>query len=438
MKRGYSESSSTSLEPPQSRIKHNPENDFLEDETTNIFARKLAEHYSDQTPEEGEISPEHYSYQTLEEGEISPTMEAQPQETRTGKKSLLQTEPISKEPSLDEVEDIIRYKFKNKKLLEEAFTHASSMCGFSYERLEYVGDAVLGLLFCREHYSLYPNLAPGKLTRLRAANVDTEKLARVALRHNFHRYLRHKKPYLADQIQQFSLAVLEYPLHSNGLIDAPKDLADVVESLIGAVFMDCNSIELVWHVFKGLLEPIITPETIHVHPNTQLLEMCQKNRMSLKYVDSWDKDSSVECVIDCKIVGRGTYSLRKDVAMNRAAKDALDNKWKWMENNGVTAQSVTEEPEQVILKNMNMENSDEDDNSSVEQAEEPSVSSLVPVAPGKKDMEERLETNDTSLRGHNDEFIGLSKGQRKRLRKRQRKTLANNTTVVTLETILIH
>ncbi|KAL6175061.1 hypothetical protein ACLB2K_051704 [Fragaria x ananassa] len=409
MKRGYSESSSTSLESPQSRIKHNPENDFLEDEsheTTNIFVRKLAEHYSDQTPEEGEfspehysdqtleegeISPEHYSDQTLEEGEISPTMVAQPQETPTvhmiaGKKSLLQTEPISKEPSLDEVEDIIRYKFKNKKLLEEAFTHASSMCVFSYERLEYVGDAVLGLLFCREHYSLYPNLAPGKLTRLRAANVDTEKLARVALRHNFHRYLRHKKPYLADQIQQFSRAVLEYPLHSNGLIDAPKDLADVVESLIGAVFMDCNSIELVWHVFKGLLEPIITPETIHVHPNTQLLEMCQKNRMSLKYVDSWDKDSSVECVIDGKIVGRGTYSLRKDVAMNRAAKDALDNKWKWMENNGVTAQSVTEEPEQVIVKNMNMENSDEDDNSSVEQAEEPSVSSLVPITPGKKDI----------------------------------------------------
>ncbi|XP_062025714.1 endoribonuclease Dicer homolog 1-like [Rosa rugosa] len=485
MKRGYSESSSTSLEPPQSRFKHNPENDLLEDEGTNIFARKVAEHYSDQTLEEGEISQtmevaEHYSDQTLEEGEISPTMEAQPQETPTVhmnavKQSLLQTESTSKEPSLDEVEEIIRYNFRNKKLLEEAFTHSSFTCGFSYERLEYVGDGVLGLLFCQAHYSLYPDLAPGKLTLLRAANVDTEKLARVALRHGFHRYLRHRKPYLVDQIQEFSRAVIEYPLHSNGLIDAPKDLADVVESTIGAVFMDCNSIEVVWHVFKGLLEPIITQETIQIHPNTQLLEMCQKNRRSLKYVDSWEKDYSVGCVIDGQIVGRGTYSLRKDVALNRAAKDALDNRWKWMENNATAiAQRVTEEPsEPVLLKNMNMENRDEDAISSVEQAEEPSVGSLVPVTPGKKDMQEDLETNDTSVRGPNvlseettsynetnfstrprgqiemhainsllgngigDEFIGLSRGQRKRLRKRQRKISAN-TTIITPETIPLH
>lgn len=50
------------------------------------------------------------------------------------------------------------------------------------------------------------------------------------------------------QIQEFARAVLDFPLHSNGLIDAPKDLADLVESTIGAVFMDCNSIDIVWEV----------------------------------------------------------------------------------------------------------------------------------------------------------------------------------------------
>lgn len=135
-------------------------------------------------------------------------MGAQPQETHVHmkevKQSLLETESTLTEssplPSLEEVEDIIDYKFKNKNLLEEAFTHSSFMCSFSYERLEYVGDAVLNLLFSREHYYLHPDLAPGKLTRLRAANVDTEKLARVALRHGFHRYLRHKKRLLEDQV----------------------------------------------------------------------------------------------------------------------------------------------------------------------------------------------------------------------------------------------
>lgn len=50
------------------------------------------------------------------------------------------------------------------------------------------------------------------------------------------------------QIQEFARAIVDYDLHSNGLIDAPKDLADLVESIIGAVFMDCNSIDIVWKV----------------------------------------------------------------------------------------------------------------------------------------------------------------------------------------------
>ena len=90
-----------------------------------------------------------------------PTMGAEPQETpvdvKEVKQSLLETEPTTLTesislPSLNEVEEIIDYKFENKDLLEEAFTHSSFMCSFSYERLEYVGDAVLNLLFSREHY----------------------------------------------------------------------------------------------------------------------------------------------------------------------------------------------------------------------------------------------------------------------------------------------
>lgn len=88
-------------------------------------------------------------------------------------------------PSLQEVEEIIGYNFNNQDLLEEAFTHVSygEKC-LSYERLEYVGDSVLNLLITKEQFNLYPNLPPGLLTPLRAANVDTEKLARVAVNHS--------------------------------------------------------------------------------------------------------------------------------------------------------------------------------------------------------------------------------------------------------------
>lgn len=51
------------------------------------------------------------------------------------------------------------------------------------------------------------------------------------------------------QIQEFTKGIAEYPLHSNGLIDVPKSLADIVESTIGAIFVDCgSSVETVWKV----------------------------------------------------------------------------------------------------------------------------------------------------------------------------------------------
>lgn len=110
-------------------------------------------------------------------------------------------------PDLDEVEEILGYRFKNRGLLEEAFTHASFSAGdgaSSYERLEYVGDAVLSLLFTKEQYFLYPDLPPGPLTQLRAANVDSEKLARAAVKHGLHRFLRHKKPFLEEEVRHLS------------------------------------------------------------------------------------------------------------------------------------------------------------------------------------------------------------------------------------------
>ncbi|KAG5545609.1 hypothetical protein RHGRI_017935 [Rhododendron griersonianum] len=153
-------------------------------------------------------------------------------------------------PILDEVEKIIGYNFRDRSLLAQAFTHGSCRCSTSsYERLEYVGDSVLNLLISREDYFAYPDLQPGKLTRLRAANVDTEKLARVAVKHNLHKYLRHEKPLLDGQIREFMDAIADYPLHSSGLVNAPKVLADIVESTIGAIFIDSNSsIDTTWKV----------------------------------------------------------------------------------------------------------------------------------------------------------------------------------------------
>lgn len=103
--------------------------------------------------------------------------------------------------SLKEMEKIIGYKFKKKILLQQAFTHPSCQGDESYERLEYVGDSILNFLISKQQFYMYPNLPPGSLTALRAANVDTEKLARVAVKYNFHKYLRHENPMLSKQVR---------------------------------------------------------------------------------------------------------------------------------------------------------------------------------------------------------------------------------------------
>ncbi|KAG4120723.1 hypothetical protein ERO13_D11G160900v2 [Gossypium hirsutum] len=222
-------------------------------------------------------------------------------------------------PSLDEVEQILGYDFNNKRLLEEAFTHASLGLGFSNERLEYVGDSVLNLLFTKQQFFEYPDLPPGPLTRLRAANVDTEKLARAAVKHGLHRYLRHKKPLLKEQTMIY---IIHFCLN---YVDVPKALADLVESTIGAVFIDTNSLDVVWKVFKDLLEPIIRRETLKIHPVTQLYEVCQKRNLKVKFVDLWKESTGFDVFVDDQLVGRGKCSLKKEIAHNRAAKDALDN-----------------------------------------------------------------------------------------------------------------
>jgi hypothetical protein len=95
------------------------------------------------------------------------------------------------------VERLLRYQFCDRALLEEALTHQSFSDGaLSYQRLEFVGDAALGLAFSNFLYLTNPTLGPGALSTLRAANISTEKLARVAVRHDLYPLLRRKCPRL--------------------------------------------------------------------------------------------------------------------------------------------------------------------------------------------------------------------------------------------------
>ena len=104
------------------------------------------------------------------------------------------------ESSVIALERILSYNFNNKSLLEEALTHPSYSASASYERLEFVGDSAIGLAITNYFFLASPHLHQGHLSLLRAANVSTEKLARVAVTHGLYNYVRRDSPAMDDKV----------------------------------------------------------------------------------------------------------------------------------------------------------------------------------------------------------------------------------------------
>ncbi|KAL0399198.1 UNVERIFIED_CONTAM: Ribonuclease 3-like protein 2 [Sesamum radiatum] len=177
------------------------------------------------------------------------------------------------EVSVMAVEKILKYSFKNKKLLEEALTHSSCTGSSSYQRLEFVGDAALGLALANYVFLQYPDLDPGKLSLVRAANISTEKLARVAVRHQLYKYVRHNAAALEEKVREFVMLVEQEDEAEvyGGLVKAPKVLADIVESVAAAVYVDCNfDLKSMWlfMIFSDVTG-MFTISVLFVHGMTQ-------------------------------------------------------------------------------------------------------------------------------------------------------------------------
>lgn len=124
-------------------------------------------------------------------------------ETRCLAKQPAVPDSILRSINFDALEEALKIKFIDRGLLIEAITHASRpSSGVScYQRLEFVGDAVLDHLITKHLFFTYTDLSPGRLTDLRAAAVNNENFARVAVKHNLHVHLRHGSSALEKQVQ---------------------------------------------------------------------------------------------------------------------------------------------------------------------------------------------------------------------------------------------
>lgn len=227
------------------------------------------------------------------------------------------------------VEIILNYRFRDKQLLVGALTHPSYAGGsVSYQRLEFIGDAALGLAFSNYVFLTYPELEPGQMSLLRAANISTEKLARVAVKHGLYAFVKRNSTALDDMVKEFTKAVSQEDnaVSYGGLMKAPKILADIVESLAAAVYVDVNfDLQRLWVIFRGLLEPIVTLEDIQQQPQpvTLLFEFCQKHEKQLDFVFRKNESKIIASVyVDGALVASAS-SKQKEIAKLSAAREAL-------------------------------------------------------------------------------------------------------------------
>ncbi|ALC45996.1 Dcr-1 [Drosophila busckii] len=193
----------------------------------------------------------------------------------------------------DDFEASLGYKFRDRSYLLQAMTHASytpNRLTDCYQRLEFLGDAVLDYLITRHLYEDPRQHSPGALTDLRSALVNNTIFASLAVRHGFHKYFRHLSPGLNEVIDRFVRIQQEnghciseeyYLLSEEECDDAedvevPKSLGDVFESIAGAIFLDSNmSLDVVWQVYSNMMKPEIEQfsNSVPKSPIRELLEL---------------------------------------------------------------------------------------------------------------------------------------------------------------------
>lgn len=217
---------------------------------------------------------------------------------------------------IKELEEKIGYEFKNKELIWQALTHSS----FSneqkinkyknYERLEFLGDAVLELLSSQFFFETYPEMPEGEMTRLRSSMVCELALA-----------------YCARDISLGNYLLLGKGEETTGGRTRDSIISDVMEAVIGALYLDGGLAVADAFVKKYILSDLESKQLFY-DSKTILQEEVQKEGKSLTYElvseigPDHDKIFVMEVRIDGHTVGKG-QGRNKKTAQQQAAYQAL-------------------------------------------------------------------------------------------------------------------
>ncbi|MBD5452016.1 MAG: ribonuclease III [Lachnospiraceae bacterium] len=218
---------------------------------------------------------------------------------------------------LKELQDKIGYQFQNEGLLKQALTHSSFANEqkinklSDYERLEFLGDAVLEMVSSEFLFHENPEMPEGQLTRLRASMVCEPALA-----------------YCARDIDLGSYILLGKGEEATGGRKRDSLTSDVMEAVIGAIFIDGGIEEAKKYIYRFVLSDLEN-KILFMDSKTLLQEEIQKkNTAQLHYelVDETgpdhDKEFRVKACLDGKEIGTGVGRTKK-AAEQQAAYEAL-------------------------------------------------------------------------------------------------------------------
>ena len=214
---------------------------------------------------------------------------------------------------IKDLENALGYRFSNITLLQNALTHSSFANERwhdslrSNERLEFLGDSILGMVVADHLYRNFPDRPEGELTRMRADMVCEQSLAAVA-----------------NQLGLGEHMLLGHGEERFGGKTRPSILADAVESIIAASYLDGGFEAAAGIVRRFILTQVPVKKLNNADYKTALQELVQqKKNQSLVYMlvgsygPAHDKSFKVQVSLNGKVVGTGEGSSKK-----RAEQDA--------------------------------------------------------------------------------------------------------------------
>ena len=211
------------------------------------------------------------------------------------------------------------YQFSNVELLQQALTHRSAAKQHN-ERLEFLGDAVLGMVVAQALFKRFPTVPEGKLTRMRSTLVKGDTLAELGREAD------------VGELLKLGPGELKSGGHRRSSI-----IADAMEAILGAIYLEAG-LEATTEVILRLWQSRIDKLHPNEHPKdakTRLQEFLQSRKLPLpvyEVVDISGKDHDQTFVVHCQIEslgkpmkGTGTSRRKAEQQAARNALEKLDN-----------------------------------------------------------------------------------------------------------------